>query len=182
MAKIRRDIIVLVVIIIAIFAFNEGVKIVVGTDVPLAIVEGNSMIPTFYDGDIIFVVGVKPSDLQVGDVIIYRANDKLIVHRIIDIIIYNGKYFFKTKGDNNLMPDPGLVPEDRVVGRVVGVLLPRVGAIFKLIMPYKYVIVGLLIVLAVAIVLWPSKKDEGRELLKTQMVKFKRALNSFLTC
>ncbi len=175
MTKVRRDIILLVIIIIVIFTFNEGIKIATGTDVPLAIVEGNSMIPTFYDGDIIFVVGVKPSDLQVGDVVIYRANDKLIVHRVIDIIIYNGKYFFKTKGDNNLVPDPGLVPEDRVVGRVVGVLLPRVGAVFKLIMPYKYVIVSLLIILAIAIALWPSKKsEEKKNHQEHKMVKFKK--------
>jgi len=163
MIKVKRDLILLVIIIIAIFAFNEGIKIVAGTDVPLAIVEGNSMIPTFYDGDIIFVVGVKPSDLQVGDVVIYRTKDKLIVHRIIDVVIYNDKCFFKTKGDNNPTPDPGLVPEDQIVGRVVGVLLPRVGALFKLIMPYKYVIVSLLVVLAIAVVLWPSKKNKEKE-------------------
>lgn len=172
MAKLQRDLIILIVIIAAIFMFNEGIKIALGTDVPLAIVEGNSMLPTFHDGDIILVIGVKPSDLHVSDIIIYKLNGKLIVHRIIDIEIRNGKYIFITKGDNNFNPDPP-VSEDQVVGRVVGILIPRIGVMFKALMPYKHVIISLLIILAIVIVLWPSKKEEKKKEADT-MVKFKK--------
>lgn len=157
----KRDIIVILLVVVVVFAFIEGIKIATGTEVPIAIVEGNSMVPTFYDGDIILVVGVKPSDLNVGDVIIYKTyNDRMIVHRIIEVIINDGKYFFKTQGDNNPLPDPGLVSETQVVGRVIGVLIPKVGGIFKFIMPYKYVIVGLLLVLAVILIVLPSNKKK----------------------
>ncbi|MEM4576736.1 MAG: signal peptidase I [Candidatus Nezhaarchaeales archaeon] len=158
----KRDIIVILLAIVLVFAFNEGIKIATGTEVPIAIVEGSSMIPTFYDGDVILVVGVKPSDLNVGDVIIYKTyNDRMIVHRIVDIVINDGMYFFKTQGDNNPLPDPGLVSEAQVVGRVVGVLLPKVGGLFKFIMPYKYVVVGLLLVLAVILIMLPPNKNKS---------------------
>ncbi|RLF10825.1 MAG: signal peptidase I [Thermoprotei archaeon] len=176
MAKLRKEFILLIVVLAAVIGFNEGIKVVAGTPVPLAIVEGNSMIPTFHDGDIILVVGVKPSDLKVDDIIIYETTTKLVVHRIIEIKVHEGKYYFKTQGDNNPTPDPWLVPEDKVLGKVVGVIIPRIGVVLKFLMPYRYVIVAALVVLAVVVAFWPSKKEEEseRSRSKKKKVKFKK--------
>ena len=156
----KRDIAVVLVVIVALLVFNEGLKLVTGTNVPLAIVEGYSMWPTYDDGDILLVIGATPSDLKVGDVIIYRKDGTLVVHRIVDKSFRDGKWFFQTQGDNNPGPDDCLVSEDQVVGRVAGKLIPKVGIVFKAMMPYKYAIICLLIVIAVALAIRPSDKKE----------------------
>ncbi len=59
-------------------------------------------------GDVIIIYrNVKPSDLQVGDVIVYspRNVNYHVIHRIVDIKIMNGDYYFLVKGDFNAQPD-----------------------------------------------------------------------------
>jgi signal peptidase len=179
---VKRDVVIVLVVILALLVFNEGLRLVTGTDVPLAIVEGYSMRPTYDDGDILFIVGVRPSDLKVGDVIIYRKYDgTLVVHRIVEKIFTDGKWFFRTKGDNNPYPDPYLVGEEQVVGRVEARLIPKVGVVFKALMPYKYAIICLLIVIGVILAIWPSeKREEARvEVLEEEEDKFKKGFKYF---
>lgn len=174
----KRDMVVVLTIILALFVFNKGLKLVMGTDVPLAIVEGRSMWPTYDDGDILLVVGAKSSDLKVGDVIIYRKYDNtFVVHRIVDKSFIDGKWVFRTQGDNNSYPDPYPVQEDQVVGRVEARLIPKVGVIFKVLMPYKYAIICLLIIAAVILAMWPSDKREEKqvEVLEKEEDKFKKS-------
>jgi signal peptidase len=180
---VKRDLVVVLVVILALLVFNEGLKLVAGTEVPLAIVEGHSMWPTYDDGDILLIVGVNPSDLKVGDVIVYRKYDgTLVVHRIVDKSFINGKWAFRTQGDNNPYPDPYLVWENQVVGRVEARLIPKVGVAFKALMPYKYAIICLLIIVAVILALWPSEEErgtfkeggEGPEVLVEERDKFKK--------
>ncbi|MDI9619949.1 MAG: signal peptidase I [Candidatus Nezhaarchaeota archaeon] len=160
-SKVYRELAMLALIVAVVFAFSEGIKVAAGTSTPISVVDGRSMEPTFYDGDIVLVVGVKPSELKVGDVIVYRASNGLIIHRIIGVAVEGGRLFFTTKGDNNPVPDPMPVPEDRVVGRVVGVILPRAGGLLDALIPYKYAIIGVLLALLVAVALWPSKKGRN---------------------
>ena len=173
----KRDVVVVLTVMLVLLAFNEGLKLVTGTDVPLAIVEGYSMWPTYDNGDVLLIVGVEPLDLKVGDVIVYRKYDgTLVVHRVIDKSYIDGKWVFRTKGDNNPHPDPYPVWEDQVVGRVAGRLIPKVGILFKALMPYKYAIICLLIIAAVILVVWPSSKKEKEKveiLEKREEDKFK---------
>ncbi len=109
---------------------------VTGVSVPMAVVDGYSMCPSLREGDL--VIGVKPSHIEPGDVIIYRSRtgDKLIIHRVIRVVTVNGKHYYVTKGDNNPAPDymefaGNLgVPEDRVEAKVLRVN----GAVVKI--PY----------------------------------------------
>lgn len=59
----------------------------------------------FNKGDILFVTGVKPQNVKVGDVIIYNSGSNYInapiIHRVISIKNESGKYFFSTEGDAN---------------------------------------------------------------------------------
>ncbi len=101
------------------------------TSVPLAAVESSSMVPTLNIGDVVVIVGVKPDDIKVGDIIVFNKVvysirkgyvKKLktpIVHRVVDIIERNGVKYFKTKGDANPLPDQWYVPEDAVLGKVL---------------------------------------------------------------
>ncbi len=84
----------------------------------------------FNKGDILFVLGTKPEKLEVGDVIIFSANQKNpVIHRIINIKESNGKFTFSTIGDNNnaQIPFETSINQDQIVGRAVFKLAPYVG-------------------------------------------------------
>ncbi len=76
-------------------------------------------------GDIIIVIGKKPSEIKLGEIIIFQSSVQKtpIIHRVVDIQIKENKYYFSTKGDNN----PGQllysgfnieqnIPQDKVIG------------------------------------------------------------------
>ena len=84
-----------------------GINLVLGqalsTGMPVVAVESNSMIPTFYQGDILIIQGVRnPEDysnfLKVDDIIVFsvEGRDIPIVHRITEI---NPDGSFQTQGD-----------------------------------------------------------------------------------
>ena len=54
------------------------------------------MVPTYNDGDTILIKKSYFSDLFVDDIIAYKDNSRMVIHRIIKIC---GDYAF-TKGDN----------------------------------------------------------------------------------
>ncbi len=98
-----------------------------------AIVQTTSMLPTLKPGDLVLIEPVEPSEVKPGDIIAYNlvaydiAPDgtpmdlrptRLITHRVIKVINIGGRVYFKTKGDNNPMPDPWYVPAEGVRGRV----------------------------------------------------------------
>lgn len=107
---------------------------------PIAVVQGQSMLPLLREGDIVLAYRPPPNEIGVGDIIIYQAHGKLIIHRVVGVVSIGGRYFFITQGDNNPLPDylyfdvvdgaPVGVSYDRVMGKVVE--LDR--AVFKI--PY----------------------------------------------
>jgi len=75
----------------------------------------------FDKGDIIVLFGIEPKDINRGMVIVF-SNPRYVypvIHRAISIETTNNKVLVETKGDNNSSPDPGLVDEDKVLGRAV---------------------------------------------------------------
>lgn len=91
---------------------------------PLMVVSTRSMQPAINKGDLIYVRGVAPSDLQVGDVITFKPppvyiKDTLITHRVVDIGYDAEEIYFRTKGDNNPATDPWLVRSNDIVGKQV---------------------------------------------------------------
>ena len=68
----------------------------------------------------------KYDNLEIGEVLAYNYDGKIIVHRIINIIEEDGNYYFYTKGDNNNSEDNFAVYEDMIVG-VVNIRLPFIG-------------------------------------------------------
>ncbi len=100
---------------------------------PLIVVEGVSMLPTLYTGDIVVVYKPSPEEIKTGDIVVYKSpiHNKLVIHRIIKIVKCESGYCFITKGDNNLRADNeiGLQPSygidyEHIVGVVLGI---RVG-------------------------------------------------------
>ena len=99
------------------------------TDYPLMVVVSESMVPTLGVGDFILVgsidnfndvVGAPP---PAGDIIVFvrsGASDDYIVHRAIKKFNDGDGWAFVTKGDNNPVADGQTIPQDQVVGKVVG--------------------------------------------------------------
>ncbi|MEM4244698.1 MAG: signal peptidase I [Candidatus Nanoarchaeia archaeon] len=74
----------------------------------------------FDQGDIILLVGVKPEDIEVGDVVVYSSTAPYpIIHRVVKKEKVNNELFFITKGDHNPGPDHEAISEDRILGRAV---------------------------------------------------------------
>jgi signal peptidase I len=84
----------------------------------------------FSKGDILFIVKAKPEKLEVGDIIIFNANQKNpVIHRIIRIRQEDGNYIFSTMGDNNngQLPVEINITENQLVGKAVFRIVPSVG-------------------------------------------------------
>lgn len=95
---------------------------------PVAIVS-NSMVPVFERGDIAIIKKIKNKDipkLHINDIIEYRIDNYVVIHRITKIEEQNGIYYFQTKGDNNNAPDTKYVSQNQVIG-VVKYIIPKLG-------------------------------------------------------
>ena len=83
-----------------------------------------SMEPAIPVHSFIVTEGVDPAELQVGDIITFRATESsmegaLNTHRITSVHEDNGQLMFRTKGDANAVEDATPVAAVNVVGRVV---------------------------------------------------------------
>ena len=75
-----------------------------------------SMMPLLQIGDKVLVQSVKPADIRVGDIIVFKNSDKFIVHRVIRN--YNSSSFLQ-KGDNTTTAE--IVRSEHVIGRVIAI-------------------------------------------------------------
>jgi signal peptidase len=95
-----------------------------------SVIATGSMEPMIKPGDMILVDKVNNEEdigrLTVGDVIQFKREDILISHRIIEIVNNGNAECFRTKGDNNSVPDRLLVEPDQVKGKIVFVV-PKIG-------------------------------------------------------
>lgn len=89
-----------------------------------------SMKNGFTKGDILFVVGADPENLEEGDIMIFRANQQNpIIHRIVDIKDIDGERFFSTIGDNNQkqLSFEKNIEEEQIMGKAVLRIAPYFG-------------------------------------------------------
>lgn len=117
-AMIKRTIFLfaLVGLIVAFFAISgsgaiNGVQITAEQPVFVQLT-GYSMYPTIKDGE------MNPCEMEnsycIGDVVAFQCKNQIVSHRIVGELF--GKYV--TKGDNNIMPDLGLVDSSEILCRV----------------------------------------------------------------
>jgi len=86
---------------------------------------GHSMYPTICDGDLITVEPIKPSDLSVGDIILYYHENGVVAHRIINIqapqsSVTSTQHLFLLRGDAAIADDAPVVSE-QILGKVVSI-------------------------------------------------------------
>ncbi len=140
MSKIgRKDLAVIAVVMLIVVSVNPLLKIASGTDTPLAVVRGISMLPLLREGDVVILEKKPIEEISVGNIIVYRSvKGHLIIHRVVEIKEIDGVTYFVTKGDNNPRDDSYLYEYPRGRGvtydRVVGVVWSPFGLPFKI--PY----------------------------------------------
>lgn len=129
--------------ILSMLLFFFILQAILNTIMPVGIAITDSMEPYINKGDLIFIKGVDPAEIQCGtiqdkdgDVIVfdasglwYDAPDTPVGHRVVQK--WNGEngWIFRTKGDANPKIDPSIIPEDRIFGVVCGTI-PFIGWIF----------------------------------------------------
>lgn len=119
------------------------------------IVSSGSMRPTMPPGTVLYESSVDPRSLQEGDVIVFETNNSMVpqnkvTHRIVDIREGNYTLQFKTMGDANPEPDPGLTPAYRIDGKKV-FAIPYLGTVIKLLK--SPLAIGLFVALPAAILI-----------------------------
>jgi len=88
-----------------------------------------SMAPEIRRGDVIIVERLEGEDfntLEEGEILIFRHEEIIIVHRIVRIIEVNGNRYFYTKGDANEAEDGWPITEDNIIGRA-SLRIPLIG-------------------------------------------------------
>lgn len=87
-------------------------------------VVSQSMTPKYDIGDVLISKQVNPSKIKEGDVVSYLGsvgdfNGKVITHRVVNVEKRDdGKYYYRTKGDANIVEDP-IVSEEQLYGVVI---------------------------------------------------------------
>jgi signal peptidase I len=97
------------------YGVNITLGLILGTETPVVAVFSDSMVPTFYKGDMIIVYGEK--DIKIGDVIVFDVPDKKypIIHRIYKM----NDGMITTKGDNNSGPDTWSLKKEDIYGKAI---------------------------------------------------------------
>ena len=91
-------------------------------------VASGSMSPAIKKGDVVIVENIKDNykEIEKGDVLVFRYDGVVVIHRIVNVIKDRGKYYFYTKGDANNNDDDFVIEEDKVIGVVKG-RIPIIG-------------------------------------------------------
>ena len=133
-------------------------------------VVSQSMTPKYDIGDVLISKETDPSKIEEGDVISYlgSAGDfsgKVITHRVIaSEKREDGKYYFRTKGDANIVEDP-IVVEDQLYGVVVykSVILSLVYRIVGTKVGfYLFIIIPILFIIGSEMITTLLEKEEER--------------------
>lgn len=122
----------------------------------LTIVSGHSMEPTFHTGDL---VASRCGEPTVGDIVVYQPHE-LGGARIIHRVIGGDPSGWQIQGDNNDWVDPFSPTDDEILG-VARLHVPQVGLVVQAVTsPWIW---ASLIVLALAILVWPRDEDEDED-------------------
>ena len=82
-----------------------------------------SMFPSIRPGESVFVVPVRPGDLQAGDMVLIDSAEEFVVHRFLGLKESDGKRHALTRGDHIRRFDEP-VPAEWIIGKVVKIIRP----------------------------------------------------------
>ncbi|MBY8979178.1 MAG: signal peptidase I [Candidatus Lokiarchaeota archaeon] len=167
---VSRKKIIIAVVMISIAFFGSFLvyfilQVSFNTETPIVVVVSGSMEPQIHKGDLLFVMGREPENIRNGtiidkdgDIIVFNAQGlwpsapiEPIVHRVINKYQIGDTWYFRTKGDANSILDAAPVPEDRVIGVVVGGI-PYIGWV-KIFLTDSGLLIPLLIVISALLII-----------------------------
>lgn len=128
-----------------------------------------SMEPTLEKNDIVIVQKCKESQLHKGDIITFLQDEKIISHRILNIVKENGITKYETKGDNNKITDSNKVEFEQIYGKVV-FKIKNIGQIVNYIQNIRGFIN--IIILAIIIYIFVSLRDKQKNNRKIKRKKY----------
>ena len=113
--RTKRVYLILVVVLVLMVLLNSGFfkyqTLVIGS---------NSMYPYIEKGDVVFVEQTQNHDrFKVGDSLVFKYDNKIIVHRIVLKEKREGEIYYKTKGDNNDQEDLVFISKKQIKGKVL---------------------------------------------------------------
>lgn len=80
------------------------------------VVATNSMKGALDRGDVVVYEVYKGQYIENGQVILFKHNNSIIIHRVVDIKKINGEYRYYTKGDANHSIDTGYITNEDIIG------------------------------------------------------------------
>lgn len=160
------NILIILFIINLILSFEENTHIL---GIYMFNIVSESMEPTLEINDVVLVQKCQPTELKIGDIITFKQEDRIISHRILDIDKKGETIKFKTKGDNNKIPDPDKVNAEQIYGKVV-FKIKKVGKAISYIQNIRgFINVA---ILAVIIYILVSLRDKQKNTRKTKRKKY----------
>jgi signal peptidase I len=97
--------------------------------------EGISMYPSIKSGSVIFIEPLKPGTEPVrGEIIAWKRDSGIVVHRLVSTYITKHQKFFVTRGDSSIAEDEPVLLE-QIAGKVIRVENPE----GKPLPPEKYI-------------------------------------------
>jgi hypothetical protein len=78
-------------------------------------IQGESMLPTVWPGDVVEIESCSPEDVQPGEIVLAQRDDRLVLHRLVTPCTPNG---FLLRGDSVAGLDP-FYPPEALLGRLV---------------------------------------------------------------
>lgn len=86
------------------------------------------MYPTFERGAVAIIKKIDENfeSLEIGDIIAYHYENRIIAHRIEKIAEVNGSKYYYTKGDANESIDNYVVREEMIMG-TINIYIPFIG-------------------------------------------------------
>lgn len=91
----------------------------------------NSMVPKINKGDIVIVEKLNENEMKnikKQDILVFRHDNIIIVHRVINIIEVSGINYYYTKGDNNATADGYPIDKSDIIG-IYATKIPYLGQI-----------------------------------------------------
>ena len=160
------NILIVLFIINLILSFEENTHIL---GIYMFNIISESMEPTLEVNDVVVVKKCAPDEFKEKDIITFQQEERIISHRILDITEEEGTIKFKTKGDNNEIPDPDKVEVGQVYGKVL-FKINKIGKVISYIQNVRGVIN--IVIFAVIVFILVSLRDKQKNSRKMKRKKY----------
>ena len=168
-------ILIILFIINLILSFEEDTHIL---GIYMFNIVSESMEPTLEINDVVVVKTCEATQLQKGDIITFQQDGRIISHRILDITKDKKIIKFRTKGDNNEIPDSDLISEGQVYGKVL-FSIKKIGKIISYIQNIRGLINIVFFVIIVYILVSLRDKQKNTRKMKRKKYEIKKIRDNY---